>query len=89
MTALQRKRGIVKASLAEADSLHKKVKFFFIGSVDQAGFPNIKTVLPVNRRESIKHIYFSTDYLINNDVFSAMKAGSEAAAVTLSSVGAL
>jgi len=31
---------------------------------------------------------FIVDYLINNDVLSAMKAGSEAAAVTLSFVGA-
>jgi len=44
-----------------ADKLHKKVKHFFIGSIDKNGFPNIKAVLPVKRRESIKYIYFSTN----------------------------
>jgi general stress protein 26 len=47
--------------LDAANNLHKKAKFFFLGSVDNNGFPNIKAVLPVNKRESIRHIYFSTN----------------------------
>lgn len=44
-----------------ADNLHKKAKVFFIGSTDDNGFPNIKVVLPVNKRGSIKEIYFSSN----------------------------
>jgi len=47
--------------LDAANKLHKKVKFFFIGSVDEDGFPNIKAVLPVNKREQLAQIYFSTN----------------------------
>jgi general stress protein 26 len=43
------------------NALHKKVKRFFIGSVDGDGFPNIKAVLPVNKRNSVAEIYFSTN----------------------------
>jgi len=52
---------IMDSVLEKADNLHKKARFFFIGSIDDNGFPNIKAVLPVNKRESIKHIYFSTN----------------------------
>ena len=48
-------------ALETADKLHKKVKFFFIGALDETGFPSIKAVLPVNKRESIRQIYFSTN----------------------------
>ena len=44
-----------------ADALHKKVRHFFIGSLDDDLFPNIKTVLPTKHRETIKEIYFSTN----------------------------
>jgi len=32
-----------------------------IGSVDEAGFPNIKAMLPPRKREGIKHLYFTTN----------------------------
>jgi general stress protein 26 len=51
----------MNSAFETANALHKKVKFFFLGSVDAEGFPNIKAVLPVNKRETIKHIFFSTN----------------------------
>ena len=32
-----------------------------IGSVDEAGFPNAKAMLPPRKRVGIKHIYFTTN----------------------------
>lgn len=32
-----------------------------IGSVDEAGFPNSKAMLPPREREGIKHLYFTTN----------------------------
>jgi general stress protein 26 len=32
-----------------------------IGSMDEAGFPNAKAMLPPRKREGIKHIYFTTN----------------------------
>ena len=32
-----------------------------IGSVDEAGFPNTKAMLPPRKRTGIKHIYFTTN----------------------------
>jgi general stress protein 26 len=32
-----------------------------ISSVDEAGFPNTKAMLPPRKRKGIKHIYFSTN----------------------------
>lgn len=51
----------MKEIFETVNDLHKKVKFFFIGSLDSDGFPNIKAVLPVNKRENISQIYFSTN----------------------------
>jgi general stress protein 26 len=33
-----------------------------IGSVDEAGFPNAKAMLPPRKRMGIKHIYFTTNH---------------------------
>jgi general stress protein 26 len=38
-----------------------KAKVSFIGSVDEAGFPNAKAMLPPRKREGIKDIYFTTN----------------------------
>jgi len=43
------------------ENLHKQVRFFLLGSLDREGFPNIKVVLPVKERISLKAIYFSTN----------------------------
>jgi general stress protein 26 len=32
-----------------------------IGSIDEAGFPNAKAMLPPRKRKGIKHIYFTTN----------------------------
>jgi general stress protein 26 len=32
-----------------------------VGSVDEAGFPNAKAMLPPRKRTGIKHIYFTTN----------------------------
>ncbi len=32
-----------------------------IGSVDEAGFPNTKAMLPPRKRTGVKHIYFTTN----------------------------
>jgi general stress protein 26 len=32
-----------------------------IGSVDEAGFPNAKAMLPPRKRNGIKHLYFTTN----------------------------
>jgi general stress protein 26 len=32
-----------------------------ISSVDEAGFPNTKAMIPPRKREGIKHIYFTTN----------------------------
>ncbi|QQO10055.1 pyridoxamine 5'-phosphate oxidase family protein [Breznakiella homolactica] len=45
----------------KADRLHKRAWFFFIGSVDGGGFPNIKAVLPSKHRERLNELYFSTN----------------------------
>jgi general stress protein 26 len=41
--------------------VYKKSKLFFIGSMDENDFPNIKVVFPVKERTSLKEIYFSTN----------------------------
>jgi len=38
-----------------------KVKVSLIGSVDEAGYPNVKAMLPPRKREGIKNIYFTTN----------------------------
>jgi general stress protein 26 len=38
-----------------------KAKVSLIGSVDEAGFPNAKAMLPPRKREGLKHIYFTTN----------------------------
>ena len=43
------------------DDLHKQVTVFHIGTIDENGYPNIKTMLPVNKRECVRYIYFSTN----------------------------
>lgn len=47
--------------LKKAIRLYNRVDSFFIGSIDDSGFPNIKAVSPVNKRESISEIFFSTN----------------------------
>jgi general stress protein 26 len=32
-----------------------------IGSIDEAGFPNVKAMLPPRKRDGIRHIYFTTN----------------------------
>jgi general stress protein 26 len=32
-----------------------------LGSIDEAGFPNAKAMLPPRKREGIRHIYFTTN----------------------------
>jgi general stress protein 26 len=49
--------------LEKANDLYNKAKVFFIGAVDENGFPNIKAMLPVKKRERIEQIYFSTNTL--------------------------
>lgn len=44
-----------------ADELHRKADFFYLGSVDDEGFPNVKMVYPAKYRQSIREIYFSTN----------------------------
>lgn len=43
------------------NELHKSVDSFFVGSVDDNGFPNIKVMFPTKNRQTIKVIYFSTN----------------------------
>ncbi len=43
------------------ESLLEEQRIVFLGSVDDAGFPNIKAMLSPRRREGIRHIYFSTN----------------------------
>jgi general stress protein 26 len=43
------------------NELYKQVDVFFIGSVDNNGFPNQKVVFPAKRRETIEEIFFSTN----------------------------
>lgn len=38
-----------------------KRKVSFIGSVDEAGFPNIKTMLKPRQHNGLKEFYFSTN----------------------------
>lgn len=38
-----------------------KTAVSIIGSVDEAGFPNTKAMLPPRRREGIKYLYFTTN----------------------------
>lgn len=38
-----------------------KLKTAFVGSVDRAGFPNIKAMLQPRKREGIKTFYFTTN----------------------------
>lgn len=38
-----------------------KIGVSIISSVDEAGFPNTKAMLPPRKREGIKHIYFTTN----------------------------
>lgn len=38
-----------------------KAAVSIISSVDEAGFPNTKAMLPPRKREGIKHIYFTTN----------------------------
>ena len=42
-------------------NLIDKVTVSIISSVDEMGFPNTKAMLPPRKRESIKHIYFTTN----------------------------
>lgn len=51
----------MKDIFTRVEQLHKKVRFFFVGSLDNEGFPNIKAILPAKYRESLKEIYFSTN----------------------------
>lgn len=51
-----------------------KISVSIISSVDEAGFPNTKAMLPPRKREGIKHFYFTTntssmrvDQYIEND----------------------
>lgn len=39
------------------DNVHVSI----ISSVDEAGFPNTKAMLPPRKRDGIKHIYFTTN----------------------------
>ncbi len=48
-------------TLVSVTNLYKKVRLFFIGAIDENGFPNIKVVFPVRERHSITEIYFSTN----------------------------
>ena len=38
-----------------------KTAVSIISSVDEAGFPNTKAMLPPRKRDGIKHIYFTTN----------------------------
>ncbi|MBI4619805.1 MAG: pyridoxamine 5'-phosphate oxidase family protein [Desulfobacterales bacterium] len=38
-----------------------KTTVSIISSIDEAGFPNIKAMLPPRKREGIKHLYFTTN----------------------------
>jgi general stress protein 26 len=38
-----------------------KASVSIIGSVDEAGFPNTKAMLPPRKREGIKHLFFTTN----------------------------
>ena len=42
-------------------NLIDKAGVSIISSVDEAGFPNTKAMIPPRKREGIKHIYFTTN----------------------------
>ena len=44
-----------------AEALYKRTDLFYVGSLDDEGFPNVKAVFPVNKRETLREIHFSTN----------------------------
>ena len=51
----------MKIDLRKIERLIKRCNVAFIGSVDEAGFPNAKAMLPPRKIEGLKTFYFSTN----------------------------
>ena len=51
----------MRDSLKTIGNLIDKTTVSIISSVDQAGFPNSKAMLPPRKREGIKHLFFTTN----------------------------
>ena len=50
-------KDIIKTAEALIDSANSSI----ISSVDEAGFPNTKAMLPPRKRDGLKHLYFTTN----------------------------
>lgn len=51
----------MRGAMKTADELHRNASLFYLGSVDAAGFPNVKAMLPPKGRESIRVLHFGTN----------------------------
>jgi general stress protein 26 len=51
----------MKDAIKTVGNLIDHASVSIIGSVDEAGFPNTKAMLPPRKRVGIKHIYFTTN----------------------------
>jgi len=51
----------MKIDLKKIEKLIKKRGVTFISSIDEAGFPNTKAMLPPRKSEGLKTFYFSTN----------------------------
>jgi general stress protein 26 len=51
----------MRDSVKTIGTIIDKVSVSIISSIDQAGFPNTKAMLPPREREGIKHIFFTTN----------------------------
>jgi general stress protein 26 len=51
----------MRDSLKSIGNLIDKTTVSIISSVDEAGFPNSKAMLPPRKREGIKHLFFTTN----------------------------
>jgi general stress protein 26 len=47
--------------IAEIQRFVARRKVAFIASVDEAGFPNLKAMLPPRKRDGLREFYFSTN----------------------------
>jgi len=60
-SAKREMNSMMHASEETIGNIIDKVKVSLIGSVDEAGYPNVKAMLPPRKREGIKNIYFTTN----------------------------
>ena len=51
----------MRDSVKTVGNIIDKVSVSIISSIDEAGFPNTKAMLPPRKREGIKHIFFTTN----------------------------